>query len=232
MKLIISGATRGIGKSIACKFASQGFQIAFCGRNENTVNSFETYLKENYGIKAYGFVADIAVKLEAIQFAQSAIRALDGCTVLINNAGVYMPGTIENEADGVFETQMGINLNSAYYLSQALIPTLKKTPRAHIFNMCSIASVQAYPNGSSYCISKFALLGLTKVLRAELLADGVGVTAIMPGATFTESWEGTKLPLSRFIKPDNIAEAVWTSWLMNENAIAEEIIIRPVAGDI
>lgn len=232
MKLIISGATRGIGWHIACKFASQGFDVAFCGRNQETVKTFETYLKSKYGVKAFGFVADVAVKSSAIKFAEDSILALGGCTVLINNAGVYLPGTIENEADGVFETQMGINVSSAYYLSQALIPILKKTPRAHIFNMCSIASVKAYPNGSSYCISKFALLGLTKVLREELMKDGVGVTAIMPGATFTESWEGTDLPLSRFIKPENIAESIWSGWSMNENAIVEEIIIRPVAGDI
>lgn len=232
MRLIITGATRGIGKCIAEKFASHNFDIAFCGRDAQAVKEFETHLKEGYDIHAKGFVADVAEKEGAQKFASDALNALGGCDVLVNNAGVFMPGSIEKEPDGVFEKQMGINLNAAYYITQKVIPALKKGTRPHIFTMCSIASIKAYPNGSSYCISKFAVLGLTKVLREELKPAGVCVTAIMPGATLTESWGDSTLPHSRFIKPQNIADAIWNAYSINENAVVEELLLRPIAGDI
>jgi len=232
MRLIISGATRGIGRAIAKKFASHGFNVAFCGTNPVAVAEFETFLKNEYAITAYGIVADLSVKTQAEHFARTAKTFLGGCDVLINNAGMYAPGTIETEPDGLFEKQMAVNLNSAYYLTQALIPDIRNGKRRHIFNMCSIASITAYPNGSSYCISKFALLGLTKVLRQELMADGICVTAVMPGATFTESWGNTDLPPTRFITTDNIAETIYSAWSLNENAVLEEIVIRPIFGDI
>lgn len=232
MKLIITGASKGIGKAIALRFAREGWDIAFCGRNASELEQLAAQMQADYGIRAFGLVADISVKEEARAFADAAVLALGGCDVLINNAGMYMPGSIELEADGVFEYQMAVNLNSAYYVTQRLIPALKKGKRPHIFSMCSIASIKAYPNGSSYCISKFALLGMTKVLREELKPAGIGVTAIMPGATLTESWGESDLPETRFIKPANIAESIYTAWSVNENAVVEELMIRPLAGDI
>ena len=99
-------------------------------------------------------------------------------------------------------------------------------------NMCSIASLKAYPDGASYCISKYALLGMTRVLREELKKDKIPVTAVMPGATLTESWGDTTLPQSRFIKPENIASMMYAAWEINEHSVTEDLIIRPLEGDI
>jgi short-subunit dehydrogenase len=231
-RLIITGATKGIGKSMVLKFAHVGFDIAFCSRTAFDITQVEQELKTDYGIKVKGWVADLSKKEEVKQFAESAIQFLGGIDVLINNTGVFMPGSIETESDATFELQMATNLNSAYYLSKALIPELKKGNRPHLFNMCSIASVVAYPNGASYCISKFALLGLTKVLREELKTAGVAVTAVLPGATLTESWGETEEPLTRFIRPDDIASSVWNAYLINEQCVIEELVLRPLAGDI
>ena len=102
----------------------------------------------------------------------------------------------------------------------------------HIFTMCSTASIMAYPNGGSYCIAKFALYGMTKVLREELKEHGLRVTAILPGATLTASWEGADLPAERFIRPDDVAEAVFGAWSLSPQAVIEELLIRPQLGDI
>ena len=102
----------------------------------------------------------------------------------------------------------------------------------HIFNMCSTASIIPYVNGGSYCISKFALYGMSKVLREEMKAYGIRVTAILPGATLTPSWEEVDLPPERFIKPDDVAQAVKSAYLLSENSVVEEILIRPQLGDI
>jgi short-subunit dehydrogenase len=109
---------------------------------------------------------------------------------------------------------------------------MKSLKSGHIFNMCSIASIQAYKNGGSYAISKFALLGFSKCLREELKNHRIRVTAVIPGATKTRSWAGAGLPDERFIRPDDVAQAVLSAYLMSVNSVVEEIIIRPQEGDI
>ncbi len=98
--------------------------------------------------------------------------------------------------------------------------------------MCSTASIIPYTNGGSYCISKFALYGMTKVLREELKEHGVRVTAVLPGATLTASWEGVDLPAERFMKPEDVAQAMFTAWSLSSQAVIEELLIRPQLGDI
>jgi len=124
------------------------------------------------------------------------------------------------------------NLYSAYHLSRALIPTMVAYGSGHIFNMCSIASFTAYPNGGSYSISKFALLGFSKVLREELKQKNIKVTSIMPGATWSASWAGVDLPESRLMQADDIAKIVWSALEMSPSAVIEDIVIRPQLGDL
>jgi short-subunit dehydrogenase len=113
-----------------------------------------------------------------------------------------------------------------------LSSSLKAEKDGHIFNMCSIASFKAYANGGSYAISKFAMLGLSKCLREELKPHGIRVTAIMPGATKTASWDGVDLPDSRFMKIEDVADAVYAVYALSKNSVVEEIVIRPQLGDI
>jgi short-subunit dehydrogenase len=98
--------------------------------------------------------------------------------------------------------------------------------------MCSIASIKAYPNGGSYAISKFALLGFSKVLREELKEFNIRVTAVLPGATRTASWDGVDLPEDRFMRAEDVAETVFSAYSISERSVVEEIIIRPQLGDI
>src|SRR6185295_4677495 len=114
----------------------------------------------------------------------------------------------------------------SYHITRGLLPSILKTQGAHIFNLCSTASIMAYTNGGSYCISKFAMLGFTKVLREELKTQNIKVTAVLPGATFTNSWAGTSLPKERFIPPQEIARAIWDCYNL-KNAVVEELLIRP-----
>ena len=98
--------------------------------------------------------------------------------------------------------------------------------------MCSIASKIAYENGGSYCISKFALYGMSQCLREELKIFSVKVTSVLPGATRTGSWDGTLLPDDRFIKPDDVSKSIYSAYNTSKGATIEEIIIRPQLGDI
>jgi short-subunit dehydrogenase len=109
---------------------------------------------------------------------------------------------------------------------------MKLNRSGHIFNMCSIASFMAYPNGGSYAISKFALLGFSKCLREELKTFGIRVTAVMPGATKTASWEGVEIPEDRFIKVEDVADSVFAAYALSDRSVIEELIIRPQLGDL
>ena len=113
-----------------------------------------------------------------------------------------------------------------------LLPKMLEKKSGHIFNLCSVASIQAYPNGGSYSISKFALLGLSKALREELMVHRIKVTALIAGATYTDSWSQSNLPESRFMKSEDIAQTVWDLYHLSENTVIEEILLRPMLGDI
>lgn len=220
--IVITGGTKGIGKAIADRFIEQGFEAVICSRTvANTDGSsllpFAADLSERAGVEAL------------IRYIKSLNRPVD---VLVNNTGVFLPGQIHTEADGVFEQQMNTNVASAYHLTRGLVGDMITRRQGHIFMMCSTASIMAYTNGGSYCISKYALLGMSRVLREELKPHAVKVTAVLPGATLTASWEGTDLPPERFMKPEDVADSVWAAYSLSKSAVVEEILIRPQLGDI
>lgn len=230
--MVITGGTKGIGKAIIEKFASQKFDIVTCSRNSMELTALQSYLENTYSIKAHTFKADMSVKSEVKGFTSFVLGLGLPVDVLINNAGFFLPGSVIDEKEGALESMINANVYSAYYTTRELVPAMKSRKSGHIFTICSIASIKAYPNGGSYAISKFALLGFTKVLREELKESGIRVTAVLPGATRTSSWDGVNLPDERFIKPEDVAEAVYGAWSLSERTVVEEILIRPQLGDI
>ena len=104
--------------------------------------------------------------------------------------------------------------------------------QGHIFNICSIASTQAYTNGGSYSISKFAMLGFSKNLREELKPYGIKVTSVLPGAVYTDSWSGSGVDPSRIMQNDDVSKMVFAASQLSPQACVEEIIMRPQLGDL
>ncbi len=102
----------------------------------------------------------------------------------------------------------------------------------HIFNMCSIASLKAYPNGGAYGISKFALAGFSKNLREEMKSYGIKVSAVYPGAAYTDSWAGSGVDPKRIMESADIAKMIYAASLLSHQACVEDIIIRPQLGDL
>ena len=233
MNAVISGATKGIGKAITDLLAEKGFSLAICSRNERELEAYKKELEVKHpAIKVYTYQADMSIKKEVLSFAEYILDHMEHVDVLINNAGVFFPGESHKEEDGTLEKMIETNLYSAYYLSRHLLPSMINYGAGHIFNMCSIASQIAYPNGGSYSISKFALLGFSKVLREELKDKNIKVTSILPGATWSNSWAGVELPESRLMQSEDIAKVVWNALEMSPSAVIEEIIIRPQLGDL
>ena len=231
---VITGASKGIGNAIAQTFAKQGHHLALSSRSATDLKKLKGILLSiNPNIEIYTFAHDLGKKEEVKKFGEELLALPHPIDVLVNNVGVFLPGSsIHNEEDAILETQLEVNLLSGYYLTKMIVGQMKNRREGYIFNICSVASVVAYPSGGSYCISKFAQYGMTKVLREEMKPYGIKVTAILPGATKTASWEGVDLPDDRLMKPEDVAEAAWSAYSLSKNSVMEEIVIRPQLGDL
>lgn len=228
---VITGASRGIGKAIAREMIQNGYDLFLHARSPESLMPLLEWSTEFPERSIVFHPCDLSIKQEVQTLAQRILKT--GIpTVLINNAGTFKPGSVLVEEEGVFEEMIQTNLASAYHLTRALAPEMKKQKRGDIVNICSIASIEAYPNGGSYCISKFGLLGMNRVLREELKEYGIRVTAILPGATLTDSWKDSGFPPERFVLPESVARTVVHCVIASSDVVHEEVIIRPQLGDI
>lgn len=230
---VITGGTKGIGRATVRKFLAEGFDVVTCARKQPDLESLVDEVKSEVPEgNVWAERADLSKKEQVLAFGEF-VKSLDrSVDVLINNTGVFFPGQVHNEEEGNLELMIETNLYSAYHLTRSLIPGMIEQKSGHIFSVGSIAGIQAYDNGGSYSISKFAMLGLTKALREEMKPHGVRVTSILPGATYTASWEGVELPESRFMKASDIAETIFAAYTLSSHTVLEEVILRPQLGDI
>jgi short-subunit dehydrogenase len=233
MKIVITGASRGLGFSMAEAFAAEGHDLYLTARNEvrlyNALESLMTRFPDQV-IKAIPF--DLGSKSGARNFGNWVLDLGIEPDILINNAGSFEPGRICDESDGQLENMLNVNLLSAYHLTRVLLPSMMKRKSGHIFNISSIAALQAYPHGGSYSISKFALTGFSKNLRDELKPYSIKVTCIYPGAVYTDSWAESGVAPGRIMKPSDIAETIVQISKLSPQALVEEVVIRPLAGDL
>ena len=233
MNIVITGASKGIGRAVAEKFAANGCSLFLCARTEKDLDSLTVEIGEKYpDIKVKYRVCDVANKQELKEFAGYVLSQCAQIDVLVNNAGAFIQGNVYDEEDGVLEQLMETNLYSAYYLSRFLIPSMISRKSGHIFNICSIASLKAYPGGGSYGITKYAMAGLSANLRDELKTFGIKVTAVFPGAAYTDSWSASGVSANRIMKAEDIAEMIFTSAHLSPMACVEEIVLRPQLGDL
>lgn len=233
MNVIITGATKGLGRAIAEKFAAAGYTIIACARNEVDLYKMMDELQtafSNCSVKAKA--VDMADTMQVKAFAKWILDNGYVPGILVNNAGQFYPGSVHNEEEGSLEKTIEVNLYSAYHLTRALLPAMMEAKQGHIFNMCSIASHHAYANGGAYSISKFALLGFSKNLREEMKPYGIKVTTVSPGATMTPSWIGSGVDPQRIMEANDIAAMVFAASQLSPMAVVEDIVLRPQLGDL
>ena len=235
---IISGATKGIGRAIAEKLVREGMNVAFCARNTEEIEQTLLELRAiNPNVSLIGERRDMSQKQEAKDFGISVLGQWDTVHLVVNNTGQFVPGEIRHEDDGMLEHMIETNLYSAYHLTRAVLPAMMENDaaegsRGHIFTICSVAGLQPYKNGGSYSISKYALHGFTQNLRAELKPYAIKVTAVNPGATWSDSWKGMEIDENRIMKATDIADLLWSVYQLSPQTVVEEIVMRPQLGDL
>ena len=232
MNVLITGASKGIGKAIAEIFASNGHNLFLCSRGELALyKTLEELMTRFPGVTIKAKPFDLSKKGEAIAFANWCL-SFAVPDIVINNAGLFEPGNVHNEPDGLLESQMATNVYSAYHVSRTVLPEMMERKSGHIFNMCSIASLDAYENGGAYSMSKFALYGFSKNLREEMKPHGIKVTAIHPGAVMTDSWGSFDNSSKRIMEAEDIAKMVYAASQLSLQACVEDILLRPQLGDL
>ena len=232
MNVVITGASKGIGKALALKFAQNGHNVAICSRGVQQLKETEHEINPKFPhVETLAYAADISKNTGAEAFKNAIVSKWKQVDILINNAGVFLPGHLKNEAVNTLPTLIENNLYSAYYMTKALLPSIIVSHQKHIFNICSIASLDPYQIGSSYSISKYALLVLSKNLREEIKNDLVKVTAVLPGPTLTDSWKDEEVDASKFVTTDDIASIIYNTSQLSASSVVEDIVIRPLSED-
>ena len=226
MNALVTGATKGIGRAIARRLAKDGYNLSICSRNEKELGEFAAEL-EVIGVKVVYLATNCADKQAINRFCEFTTKELGAIDVLVNNAGAFLPGLLMDEAEENFELQLQLNLHAPYLFSRYFSKTMRDRRSGHIFNICSIASKEIVANAGSYTVTKTALLSLNNVLRQELASYNVKVTAILPGSTYTASWEGTVLPKEQFVQPEDIANTISAILRLSNGVNVDEVILKP-----
>jgi len=185
--VLITGATSGIGKACAVKFASAKFDIILTGRRNERLNELKTELEKQHGISVLALCFDVQDKKAVNAALKNLPEQWQKIDILINNAGLALGRDSFEDADmDDWETMLNTNVHGLLYVSKAVLPFMLAQKKGHIINMGSVAGKEVYEKGNVYCASKYAVDAITKSMRIDLLKNNIKVTGIHPGAVETE----------------------------------------------
>lgn len=225
---LVTGASRGIGKSVALELARLGYRVALVARSEAALADTVASVREHSD--ALAIAADLSDERAVVSVAEAVIAKWGRVDVLVNNAGVFEMGTLEAtlaELDQLY----AINLRAPFLFMQALVPHMKAQKSGYVFNVASISGIEGYAGYGAYASSKFGVVGLSEAMFKELAKDNIKVTAICPSFVDTEMAVEAKAPLDGklMIQPSDIAKTV--SWLLDlsPSATVSKIVVNCTA---
>ncbi len=215
---VITGATRGIGRGIALKFAEQGANVAFTFvSSEEKAREVEAEL-EKFGVKAKGYKSNAAEMEAATTFVNDVVKEFGTVDIVVNNAGITKDGLLMRMTEENFDDVVNVNLKSVFNMTKAVLRTMLKQRSGSIINMSSVVGVQGNAGQANYSASKAGIIGFTKSVAQELGSRNIRSNAIAPGFIATEmtakldenivkGWEES-IPLKRAGTPEDVANAV------------------------
>lgn len=185
--VLITGATSGIGKACAEKYAAAGFDLIITGRRADRLTALKTVLEKANGIRVLNLVFDVQDRLAVEQHLSALPEEWQNIEILINNAGLAAGRDLFDDADMEdWETMLNTNVHGLLYVSKAVLPYMIVRKKGHVINMGSVAGKEVYEKGNVYCASKFAVDAISQGMRIDLLRHNIKVTSINPGAVETE----------------------------------------------
>jgi NAD(P)-dependent dehydrogenase (short-subunit alcohol dehydrogenase family) len=213
---VVTGATKGLGKTIAETLAGAGAQVAVCSRNDIEAGRISEEISNQSGRECFGMGADVAKPSEVDQFFNEVKQKLGPVDILVANAGITLRKETATCSEQDLDTVLNINLKGAFFSVKAVLPDMKSKKWGRIVFLGSIMSFISLPERSIYSASKAAVLGLTRTFALENVTDGICVNAICPGPFLTPANKPfhddklkykslvSKIPMGRFGEPDEI----------------------------
>ena len=228
--IVVTGGSRGIGLAIARRLGSEGARLVLVARHEAALRSA---VKEVPG-GATVIRADVTQARQVQRLFRTVERRVGQLDILVNNAGVFTFKPFAATSLDEWRCNIETNLTALFLCTQGALPLLRRSRSAHLVNILSVSSVQAYANCSAYTASKFGALGLTRVLREELRPLKIRVTGILPGSTNTRLTDQFGFPVCRIdlIQPSDVAEAVFNALTQPPRTTVEEVLLMPSQGSV
>jgi NADP-dependent 3-hydroxy acid dehydrogenase YdfG len=229
----ITGGSQGIGFACAEALAKEGYALALSARNEGALQDAKNAL-EKLGANVAIFPCNVADEEEVKSTYKKIVNELGAPTLLINSAGISPWDTFSETSTDTFDAVIATNTRGMFLTSREVLPAMYERKSGAIVQLISIAGLKAFKNGAAYVGSKFACLGFTSSLREEARKHGVRVIAVFPGATETELWdeEAREKYHDRMMQPEDIASAIVHALNQPGRTLIEEIVLRPIQGDI
>ena len=177
---IVTGASRGIGKTIAKTFANAGAHVVCAARTTNAIQTVAAEINSN-GVSASHTTCDISDKKSFTSLIQTTVKEYGGLDILVNNAGITRDALLMRMKDEDWDMVLNINLKGAYHGMQAAIRPMMKNRSGRIINITSIVGLTGNPGQANYAASKSGLIGMTKSVAKEVATRGITVNCIAPG---------------------------------------------------
>ena len=228
--VVVTGGSRGIGLAIARRLGKEGAKLVLVARKEAALRRAADEVPGG----AVVVKADVTQERQVQRLFKVVEHELGQLDILINNAGVFIYKPFVSTSLQEWRNQVDTNLTALFLCTQAALPLLRRSRSAHLVNILSVSSVQAFANCSAYTASKFGALGLTRVLREELRPCKIRVTGILPGSTNTRLTNEFGFPVCRIdlIQPADVAEAVFSAVAQPPRTTLEEILLMPSQGAV
>jgi NAD(P)-dependent dehydrogenase (short-subunit alcohol dehydrogenase family) len=232
MIAVVTGASQGIGRAIATAFADRdAARVALAARSRAKLEDTAAACEERGG-EALIVPTDVTDDDAVATLAETVTERWGPPDVLVNNAGMFTYAPLDELTLEGFREQIEVNLTGSFAVTQAFLPAMRDRGTGHLFYMGSVASIQAYPGNAGYCAAKHGVRGLARVVREETKEEGLRVTTVIPGATYTPTWDGVDLPEDRFMPADDVAQSVVDAYHLSDRTVLEELVLRPQEGDV
>jgi NAD(P)-dependent dehydrogenase (short-subunit alcohol dehydrogenase family) len=229
----VTGASRGIGAAVARAFAADGARVALSGRTVVALRR-NTREIEQAGWTAVSVECDVTSEASVRRAFDLILKKFGRIDVLVNNAGVTYFKPFEQTTVKEFDHVIATNLRGTFLCAKSVLPAMVKRGHGYIINIISVTATTAFENSSAYAAAKAGMLGMSRSLRAEVRKKGVRVIDILPGAVETEMWssEARKKYHEKMMQPKDVADVVVSLFRQPQRIVTEEILIRPLEGDL
>ena len=228
--VLITGASSGIGKQTAIEFAKLGLSIILVARRKNKLEQVENELKQ-FNVNTLVCACDVSKKDQVEELSKIVLQKFDSIDILVNNAGFAIYGSVSDLSIDEIESQMETNYFGMIYCVKNFLPLMLKKKSGHIVNVASVGASFSVPGVSSYCATKFAMLGFSEGLKHELYGTGVGLTVVSPIMVRTPLFEHPSFTnFSKFSTGVSLSsETVAKTIIKASNSSRLEIVVPSVA---